>query len=71
ELLGLTAAEAAIAARLADGSALADIAAELGIAHNTARAHLRAIYAKTGVNRQSRLVHLIHHSLAGLSADRM
>lgn len=67
-LLNLTASEASIAAAMAEGLALPDIAAELGISLNTVRAHIRSIYSKTGVNRQSRLVQLVHRSLAGLSA---
>ena len=70
-LLGLTQSEALVAAALADGSSLTDAATRLGISHNTVRAHLRAIYAKTGVNRQSRLVTLIHQSLAGLSGTTL
>ena len=66
ELLGLTHAEAAIAADVAGGLALADSAARLGISPNTARAHLRAIFSKTGVKRQSQLMHLVHQSLPGL-----
>ncbi len=67
ELLGLTQGEAAIAADVAAGLTLADSAARLGISPNTARAHLRAIFSKTGVKRQSQLMHLIHQSLPGLT----
>ena len=34
-------------------------ARRLGIAHNTAKAQLRAVFAKTGVHRQSQLVALL------------
>ena len=67
DLLGLTHSEATIAAHIAGGVSLADTATRLGISPNTVRAHLRAIFAKTGVKRQSQLVHLVHHSLPGLS----
>ena len=67
ELLGLTPSESAIAADIASGLSLADSAAHLGISPNTVRAHLRSIFNKTGVKRQSQLVHLVHHSLPGLT----
>lgn len=67
ELLGVTPGEAAIAAEIADGHSLADIAERLGISPYTVRAHLRSIFAKTGVKRQSQLVHLVHHSRPGLA----
>ena len=66
DLLGLTWGEAAVAADVASGLSLADSAARLGISPNTARAHLRAIFSKTGVKRQSQLMHLVHQSLPGL-----
>lgn len=58
----LTPAEAAVALRLAEGASLIDAARALDIAHNTARAHLRAIFAKTGTHRQAQLVHLLRTS---------
>lgn len=67
DLLGLTQSEAGIAADIAGGMALVEIAARHGISPNTVRAHLRAIFTKTGVKRQSQLVHLVHHSLPGLA----
>ncbi|SFR91168.1 helix-turn-helix transcriptional regulator [Sphingomonas jatrophae] len=66
ERLGLTQSEAAVTAELAEGLAPAEVAARLGISLNTVRAHLRSIFAKTGVRRQSQLVQLVHHSLPGL-----
>jgi len=59
-VLDLTPAEAAIAASLANGMSVSDTAAHLGVALNTVRTHLRSIFSKTGVSRQSQLVHLIH-----------
>jgi DNA-binding CsgD family transcriptional regulator/PAS domain-containing protein len=67
DVLGLTQSEAAVAACLAEGLAPAEVAARLGISPNTVRAHLRSIFAKTGVKRQSQLVQLVHHSLPGLT----
>lgn len=57
--LGLTAAEAKLAARLGSGVTLADAAADLGIAFHTARTQLKHIFSKTGARRQSELVGLI------------
>jgi DNA-binding CsgD family transcriptional regulator/PAS domain-containing protein len=67
ELFELTRTESRLAACLANGLTVQDSADQLGMAINTARAHLRAIYAKTGVCRQSQLVHLIHTSLPELA----
>lgn len=55
----LTRAEAALALFLMDGTALADAAGALDIAYNTARSHLRAIFAKTGTHRQVQLAALL------------
>lgn len=55
----LTKAEAALAVQLIDGVALAEAAGALDIAYNTARSHLRAIFAKTGTHRQVQLVTLL------------
>ena len=52
-----------LAAALASGRSLVEAADTLGIAHNTARAHLRSIFAKTGARRQSQLVHLLRSGL--------
>jgi DNA-binding CsgD family transcriptional regulator len=69
KLFGLTPAEAAFAVLLGDGLTLDEAASELSIARNTARAHLRSIFAKTGVTRQTMLVRLIVTSLAQLGSD--
>lgn len=58
-LFGLTPAESALAQRLVEGLSLDAAAARLGIRKNTARAQLSAIFAKTGVARQSSLVSLL------------
>ncbi len=57
--LGLTAAEARLAAVLAEGLTLVEAAKKLGIAHNTAKAQLSAIFGKTGVHRQTQLMALM------------
>ena len=66
-LYGLTNSEARISVLLSQGKTLDDVSGELGIARNTARAHLRAIYSKTGVTQQSMLVSLVLKSLASQS----
>lgn len=55
----LTASEAALAAALADGRTLADIAEHKRVSINTLRVQLQAIFAKTGCHRQTDLVRLI------------
>ena len=57
--MGLTAAEAAVAARLWEGDSVAEAAAELGISPNTVKSHLKAIFDKAGVDRQPALVRKI------------
>jgi DNA-binding CsgD family transcriptional regulator len=54
---------------LGGGLTLDEAAEELSISRNTARAHLRSIFTKTGVSRQTMLVRLIVTSLAQLSAE--
>ena len=58
-LLGLTPAEAGLAMLLGQGLSLGDAAATLGVRMTTVRAQLRAIFAKTGVTRQSELVRVV------------
>jgi DNA-binding CsgD family transcriptional regulator/PAS domain-containing protein len=59
DLFGLTAAEAALANDLLSGAELHEIAARSGRSVNTLRTHLARLMAKTGANRQSRLVQLL------------
>lgn len=59
ERFQLTRAEAGLALQLAQGASLADAAGVLDIAYNTARSHLRAIFAKTGTHRQVQLITLL------------
>ena len=61
-LYGLTPAEAKLAALLAQGKSLTEAATELHVTQNTARTHLKHVFQKTGVNRQSELVKLILNS---------
>jgi DNA-binding CsgD family transcriptional regulator len=57
--LGLTAAETRIAQRLCAGNTLAEAARDLGILHNTARAHLRSIFEKTQARSQVEMVRIL------------
>jgi len=66
KLFDLTPAEAALALALANGSTLEEAAEELGISKNTARAHLRAIFSKTGATRQATLVRTLLNSVISL-----
>lgn len=64
-LFGLTPKESHLSLLIAEGYSLDEAADVLGIRLNTARAHLRAIFLKTGVSRQSQLVSTITGSVAG------
>ena len=66
QLFDLTPAEAAVARRLTAGLTLEDAAASLAISRNTARAHLRSIFSKSGITRQTELVRLMLNSAAVL-----
>ena len=68
ELYGLTPTEAALATALAEGRTLADFADERGCSEQTARTHMKRIFAKTGTNRQPDLVRMI---LTGAAAHQM
>lgn len=58
-LFDLTPSEARIASALADGRSIDEIGKSFGIARETVRSHLRAIFAKSGVSKQSSLVRLL------------
>ena len=64
QLFDLTPAEAAVARRLAAGLSLEDAASALEISRNTARAHLRSIFSKSGITRQTELVRMMLNSVA-------
>ncbi len=67
DVFGLTPTEASIASQLADGKSIEEIAAAHHISLNTARTHLKAIYGKTGTNRQAQLVTLVLRSVTSLA----
>lgn len=66
QLFELTPAEAALSLLLAEGLTLEEAADQLGVRKNTARAHLRSIFSKTGVTRQTALVRLLLASVTPL-----
>jgi DNA-binding CsgD family transcriptional regulator len=55
KLFELTHKEAQLALCLANGRSLQEAAGDLGITLNTARAHLRSTFSKTGIDRRARL----------------
>lgn len=58
-LFGLTAREADVAALVCEGFTTERVSQELGISEYTVRQHLKAVFGKVGVARQSELVSLI------------
>ena len=68
QLFGLTPAEATVASQLARGRSIGEIAARHRLSLNTVRTHLKNIFAKTGISRQSQLIALILRSVATLTS---
>lgn len=66
QLFQLTPAETMLAIQLANGLSLEEASEALNIRRNTARAHLRSIFSKTGVRRQTELVRIFLNSVAWL-----
>ena len=58
QLFDLTSRELQVARLLADGHSVESLAAYMTISPNTAKTHLRSIFSKTAVNRQSELLQL-------------
>ncbi|MGU7775020.1 helix-turn-helix transcriptional regulator [Burkholderia sp. MR1-5-21] len=67
KLFRLTPMETEIALLLVDGLTLDEAAAATGITKNTARAHLRGIFAKTGATRQAVLVKTLLNSVVSMA----
>ncbi len=65
-LFGLTRMEAQLALLLAEGFTLDEAAEKMNVRRNTARTHLRSIFCKTGVTRQTMLVRLMLNSVISL-----
>lgn len=55
---GITQAERRLLETLVDGTTVADAARTLKISLNTAKSHLKSLFAKTGTNRQAELMRL-------------
>ena len=70
-LFHLTQTEATLMMHLANGMSLVEAAGTMCIRHNTARAHLRAIFEKTGLQRQSSLVRLVLNGVAPMGQADM
>lgn len=66
QLFRLTHREAKLLGTLAEGVDLAEAAERLGITVNTARAHLKALFAKTETRRQGELIALVARVARGL-----
>jgi DNA-binding CsgD family transcriptional regulator len=62
-IFALTPSEARFARAMATGATLADAAAAQSITKETARTHLKRIFAKMDVRRQAELVAKIHHAV--------
>jgi DNA-binding CsgD family transcriptional regulator len=65
---GLTLAEAKVALCMASGATIPEAAHRLNVSRNTVKTHLRKVFAKTGVGRQTELVRLMA-SLGLLGTD--
>jgi len=63
-IYGLSPAQHRVAALVADGLTLAEVARRLEITLNTARTHLQRIFEKTGVHNQSALVRVLLTAIA-------
>ena len=63
DFYGFTKAQARLAAQLFRGHTINEAAKALHISVNTARTHMRGIYAKTGVNTQSELLGMLSSGL--------
>ncbi len=60
DTFGFTPVEAEIAAALAAGASRAEIGARRNIGAETLRSHMRALYAKMGVSKETQAIHLLH-----------
>jgi DNA-binding CsgD family transcriptional regulator len=56
---GFTPTEAKLARLISNGYRLEEASKRMGIGYQTARTHLKRIFSKTGVDRQSELVRLL------------
>lgn len=56
---GLTRMQSRVARAIADGLSYSEVAARYGISYHTVHSHVKAIYEKTGVSSNVRLLALI------------
>lgn len=63
ELYGLTSTEARLAKLLMDGKTVEECCSGLGVRSSTVRMHVRNLFHKTGVRRQSQLISLLLKSI--------
>ncbi|ROS01162.1 DNA-binding CsgD family transcriptional regulator [Sinobacterium caligoides] len=68
QLFGFTPTEARLALALANGLSVDEASEKLSVSRNTTRTHLRSVFSKAGVTRQSLLIRLILKSVAPLAA---
>lgn len=66
QLFGLTPAEAKVAVSLSNGNSIAETARVSATSKNTTRSHIRSIFSKMGINRQSDLIRTVLISVAML-----
>jgi DNA-binding CsgD family transcriptional regulator len=59
-LFDLTPAEAKVARLLGSGASVAEVAQQITVQTNTVRAHLKAIFSKTGTRRQADLIGIVN-----------
>ena len=64
DLYRLTSAESELTKHIVTGMSLREYAEEMGVSNNTVKTQLKAIFQKTGVNRQAELVSLVINSPA-------
>lgn len=61
-LYGMTPAEAIVAAGVANGDTVSELAADRGVSVATVRTQLREVFAKVGVERQADLTRILHNT---------
>jgi DNA-binding CsgD family transcriptional regulator len=67
---GMTPTEARLAGLIANGHTLSHAAANMNISHNTARTHMKRVYAKTDTRRQADLVRLLGSDSVAMRGSR-
>lgn len=68
QLFDLTPSEANLAVELVNGLSLEEASIKLGVTRHTVRAHLRSIFIKIDVTRQSELVRVFLNGVLGLAS---